>query len=134
MLWDLLHLDLGSWHPKEIYESSALMDQKQHSLRGLDAWIEAMLQEGVMPCSCSSKYPNRCLSKDLLAAAKEHDRYTNESLVAKKLQAVLSVEPFNNKAARGWAFPALPECRKLWETRNGGRWHWQRALAEWQVL
>ena len=53
------------------------------------AWIEAMLQEGVLPKPCSSKYPNRCLSQDLLAAAKEHDRYTNESKVAKKLQAIL---------------------------------------------
>lgn len=132
MLWDLLRLELGSWHPKEIYETSALLEQKQHSLRGLDAWIEAMLQEGVLPKPFSKKYPNRCLSKDLLAAAKEHDHYTNESRIAKKLQGVFDVVDFNNKASRGWIFPALPECRRLWETRNGGRWPWQRQVEEWQ--
>ena len=131
MLWDLLRLDLGAWHPKQIYETAALVEQKRHSLRGLDAWIEAMLQEGMLPNSYSSKYPNRCLSKDLLAAAQLHDRYTNESRVAKKLQDVLRVEPFNNKYARGWAFPSLPECRKLWEVRNGGRWTWHRDVADW---
>ena len=86
---------------------------------------------GLKQCCKRACYPNRCLSKDLLAAAQQHDRYTNESRVAKKLQDVLRVEPFNNKYARGWAFPSLPECRKLWEGRNGGRWTWHRDVADW---
>ena len=44
MLYDLLNLDLGDWHPRQIYQTAALMEQKAHSLRGLDAWIESMLQ------------------------------------------------------------------------------------------
>lgn len=134
MLHDLLRLDLGGWHPKHIYETAALVEQKQHSLRGLDAWIEAMLQEGVLPVPSSAQYPNRCLSKNLLGAAKEFDRFTNESRVAKKLQDLLLVSQFNNKYARGWVFPSLAECRRLWEMRNGGRWHWRRDVSEWQCL
>jgi Family of unknown function (DUF5906) len=132
MVWDLLHLDLGSWHPKQIYETAALVEQKQHSLRGLEAWIESLLQAGALPKPVSVSYPNRCLSKDLLAAAKDFDPYTNESLMAKKLQQVLGVAPFNIKYARGWAFPPLTECRGLWEVRNGGRWRWLRDAAKWQ--
>ena len=132
MLWDLLRLDLGEWHPKEIYETSALVEQKQHSLRGLDAWIEVILQEGVLPVPFSSKYPNRCLSQHLLAAALKHNPHTNSSRVAKKLQAILKVEDFNNKDVRGWEFPPLPECRKLWEAHNGGSWHWYREVGMWR--
>jgi len=69
MLHDLLQLDLAGWHPKEIYKTAALMEQKQQSLRGLDAWIEAMLQSGSLPepirvtpiaaCRCTSLLPPR---------------------------------------------------------------------------
>jgi hypothetical protein len=130
MLWDLLRLDLGGWHPKLIYETDALMEQKQHSLRGLDAWIEALLQEGVLPCA-SGKYPNRSLTQDLVAAARRYDPHTNDSQVPRKLQQVLHVTDYNVQTARGWAFPSLPECRQLWEARNGGRWHWRRKLDGW---
>jgi Family of unknown function (DUF5906) len=49
MLYDLLRLDLGDWEPQDIYGTEALVKEKQHSLRGLDAWIEGMLQKGQLP-------------------------------------------------------------------------------------
>ncbi len=131
MLWDLLHLDLGDWHPRELYKTAALIEQKQHSLRGLEAWIESLLQAGRMPESYSRKYPNRCLSKVLFEDAKGYVRFTNETEVANKLKDVLKVTPFNNKAARGWVFPPLAECRKAWEIRNGGAWNWHHEIEEW---
>jgi hypothetical protein len=131
MLWDLLRMDLGGWKPKLIYQTRALLEQKQHSLRGLDAWVEAILQDGVMPVVCSSKYPNRCLSDDLLESAKKYDPHTNSTRVANKLKELFPVEPFNNQAARGWAFPPLPECRQIWAAHNGGRWIWFRDLDRW---
>jgi hypothetical protein len=131
MLYDLLALDLGNWHPMQIYQTQALLEQKQHSLRGLDAWIEAMLQEGALPKPLSSKYPNRCLSENLEGAAKQFDRFTNKSRVARKLQDLLAVEPFNNQDLRGWIFPPLADARKLWERRNGGHWIWHREVKEW---
>jgi hypothetical protein len=133
MLYDLLRLRLGGWHPKMIYKTAALMEQKQHSLRGLDAWIETILQDGRVPKPSSSKYPNRCLSEDLLASAKEHDKYTNGSRIARKLQEVLGVTEFNIGSARGWAFPELSECRRLWERRNGGHWHWHHNATAWRL-
>jgi hypothetical protein len=133
MLYDLLRLDLGNWHPKQIYKTAALAEQKQHSLRGLDAWIEAMLQEGIVPRVISSKYPNRCLSADLLESAKEYDQYANASRVTRKLKELFGMEDFNVQVARGWAFPPLAECRKTWERRNGGHWQWNNNLAEWRL-
>ena len=132
MLWDLLRLDLRGWHPKQIYETAALVEQKQHSLRGLDAWIEAMLQEGVLPVPLSDAYPNRCLSEHLLASAKAHDPHTNWIRVLNKLKQIFpGIEDFNIQLARGWAFPPLADCRAAWETRNGGRWHWHREAKRW---
>jgi hypothetical protein len=134
MLYDLLRLDLGDWHPKRIYVTTALTEQKGHSLRGLDAWIESLLQEGALPKPVLN-YPNRCLSEDLLAAAKQFDRYTNKSAIAGKLKKVLGearMKDFNNKVARGWIFPPLDECRQTWERRNGGTWRWHRNVDEWQ--
>ena len=84
MLYDLLRLDLGNWHPMQIYKTAALIEQKAHSLRGLDAWIETMLQEGSMPYGGFNGYPNRSLTKDLTEHVKLFDRYTNDSLVPRK--------------------------------------------------
>jgi hypothetical protein len=131
MLYDLLKLDLGDWHPRQIYKTTALMEQKAHSLRGLDAWIEAMLQEGSLPYAFSN-YPNRSLTRDLTEQAKQFDRYTNNSLVPRKLRKLFHVEPFGSGDARGWKFPPLPECRKLWEARFGADWPWLRDAKEWR--
>jgi hypothetical protein len=131
MLYDLLALDLGNWHPREIYKTAALMEQKAHSLRGLDAWIESILQEGSLPCAFNN-YPNRSLTRDLTDQAKQFDRYTNNSLVPRKLKKLFKIEPFGSGDARGWKFPPLPECRKSWETHFGGEWSWLRDVKEWR--
>jgi hypothetical protein len=131
MLYDLLRLDLGGWHPKQIYATAALAQQKQHSLRGLDAWIEDMLQRGCLPVPVQG-YPNRCLSMHLLDAAKKFDRYTTASRIAKKLQDLFGVYEFNNQVRRGWAFPSLAECRQIWEARNGGQWPWHHDVPQWR--
>ena len=68
----------------------------------------------------------------LLAAAKEFDRYTNDTQIAGKLQVVFGVTPFNNKVRRGWVFPDLATARGLWEARNGGSWHWHHDVPEWR--
>jgi hypothetical protein len=54
MLHDLLVMDLGDWTPMEIYQTQALVEQKRHSLRGLDRWMEVLLQAGILPAPMSS--------------------------------------------------------------------------------
>src|SRR5215469_9696997 len=81
-------------------------------LRGLDAWIEGILQKGMLSVPFSPKYPNRCLSQALLDDALKHDRYTNDSNVATKLKRFFgkdNMKDFNNQAARGWALPPLAD-------------------------
>jgi hypothetical protein len=131
MLFDLLRLDLGDWHPMQIYQTDALIEQKVHSLRGLDAWIESMLQEGALPGRFAN-YPDRALTRDLTAHAKEFDRYTNDNLVPRKLKKLFGAEPIGTGEARGWKLPCLPECRAIWERRFGGKWIWNRNARYWQ--
>ena len=130
MLYDLQRMDLKGWHPRELYRTAALVEQKQHSLRGLDAWIESLLQAGRMPAIVRG-YPNRCLSKDLLADAMRFDKFTNPTAIAIKLKELFPIAEFNIKVARGWAWPPLAECRKAWEVRNGGAWNWHHDVEEW---
>jgi hypothetical protein len=142
MLHDLLEWPLGERHPKMICETAALTDQKMESLRGLDAWVESMLQEGVLPgdkwSGAADLPPNRALSGDLLRSAQVHDRYTNNSRIIKKLRALdMLDEDFNIQTKRGWVFRPLSECRRSWEDRNRGVWQWHRPLdglfADWAV-
>jgi hypothetical protein len=131
MLYDLLHIDLRGWHPKMVYKTKALIDQKAHSLRGLDAWIEGMLQEGRLPIPLSPEYPNRCLSENLLTSARQFDPHTNSRRVADKLKKILDAKPFNTQDLRGWEFPPLPDCRSLWEAHNRSRWDWHHPVTIW---
>jgi hypothetical protein len=136
MLYDLLRLDLGDWQPRELYETAALIEQKQWSLRGLDAWIESFLQAGSLPAPLSPKYPNRCLSKFLLDDALRYDRYTNETNITIKLKKVFgkdNMKDFGIQVARGWAFPPLSDCRRAWERRFGGKWNWHHDVEEWRA-
>jgi hypothetical protein len=130
-LWDMLHLDLRGWHPKQIYKSAALMSQKRQTLRGLDAWMEAILQDGKLPVPLNKRYPNRCLSENLLASAQKYDKYTNDNRMTDYLKRYMAVETFNIKTARGWAFPELSECRARWEVRFDGEWPWYSPIPDW---
>jgi hypothetical protein len=49
MLYDLLHRDLGKWHPRQVYQTEGLRRQKERSLSPLDQWFVDFLQEGKLP-------------------------------------------------------------------------------------
>jgi Family of unknown function (DUF5906) len=133
MLYDLLRFPLQGWHPKQIYATEALTDQKQRSLRGLDAAIHGWLQEGILPnySRLWLAYPNRATSDDLLRAVKEFDRHTNKEQIAEELKKLFEVKGGNTDGNRGWIFPPLYVCREIWERKHGGRWRWHLDLRDW---
>jgi Bifunctional DNA primase/polymerase, N-terminal/Family of unknown function (DUF5906)/Primase C terminal 2 (PriCT-2) len=49
MLYDLLHRDLGKWHPRQVYQTEGLRRQKERSLSPLNQWFVDLLQEGKLP-------------------------------------------------------------------------------------
>src|SRR5262249_16811054 len=69
LLCDLLRTHLGDWHPRQIYQTKALREQKEHSLSGEDEWLEAVLQEGIIPGRTDR--PDRSDTKNLFRDARD---------------------------------------------------------------
>ncbi len=68
MLYDLLRMDLGDWHPRaDIPQTAASADQKTLSLAAEDQWLLGFLESGVLPHT-NPKWPNRVTSPSSLYA------------------------------------------------------------------
>ena len=82
MLYDLLQMDLGDWHPREVPVTKGLMRQKKESLRGNYQWLEPLLQSGMLPANCERS--NRVLTEDLIEYVKTFRglEYANDNSIA----------------------------------------------------
>jgi hypothetical protein len=147
MLSDLLHRELGDWHPRKIPMTEALREQQIQSLRPLDAWVLEFVEVGVLPAAEGVDRPSRAVSHtepdfDLrnprnglfdLARERHHQlRYVDDQVLADHLKKVWGCEPWRSSAKRGWEFPPLAKCRAAWEKRYPG-WQWRHPeMTEWQ--
>ncbi len=129
MLYDLLHMNLGDWHPREVVKTKALADQKDRSLSKLESWYLAILEDGFLPLqknkSSSNVAWNYCLKADLKANDVKYHSYRQ---VTKLLQS-FGCTRFESEE-RGWRFLDLPEARVAWEKVHGAR-EWPEGRAEW---
>ena len=146
MLYDLLQMGLGDWHPREVPVTPGLMRQKKESLHGNFQWFEPLLQSGALPANFGR--PNRIATEDLLAYVKTFrglDYATDESIASflyDEMGFIPKLSPEGNKfrardggstALRGWEFPPLLDLRERWEARFGGQWDWHNPeIDEWQ--
>jgi hypothetical protein len=152
LLHDLLAHDLGDWHPREIpHHKNALLGQQIESLSPLDAWWIELLEVGSLP-ACNPAAPNSAVSGDfeepadgLSAGRTRHEGLLTHarkssprlrSATDHALGSFLVRQGADNAKKvmrkRGWTFPALAECRALWERRFPG-WKWRNPdVAEWQ--
>jgi bifunctional DNA primase/polymerase-like protein/uncharacterized protein DUF5906/primase-like protein len=123
MLYDLRRLDLGNWHPRQVYETEGLRRQKHQSLSLLEQWLFELLQEGRLPTGTFWS-EDRCEfapTRDLVNDAKKRvprlrdlsDKAMGEFL--KKWGCV----PDRTNVARGWQFPLLAKMRAEWNRRYG---------------
>jgi hypothetical protein len=141
MLYDLLQMDLGNWHPREVPMTKGLMQQKKQSLRGHWQWLEPLLQSGVLPDNCEQ--PCRILTEDLVSYVRTfrgQEYATDESIAGFLYNDIgLSSElwPKGNRfrvgggGPRGWHLPQPPELRKKWEALMGGEWDWHEPIDCW---
>jgi hypothetical protein len=142
MLYDLLRMPLGDWHPREVPTTAGLMRQKKESLRGNFQWFEALLQAGHLPRN--ENRPNRISSSYLLRYVKGFRglEYATEESIATFLYGemgfISDLSPQGNRfragggGPRGWEFPPLLDLRERWETKFGGHWPWHEDLDAWQ--
>lgn len=132
LFYDLLHTDLGEWHPRQIYETKALREQKRYSLSGEDEWLEAVLQDGAIP-GHEPTNPRRATSQAMMSDAARRFprlRYTSETAFGRFL-GNNGCWKWRTAGARGWEFPPLSAARSKWEARFGG-WEWEEVLEDWQ--
>ncbi len=146
MLHDLLHRELGEWHPRQIPMTDALREQQLQSLEPLDAWLVELFEEGQLPEGEGVTHADIALSHSrpdlegrnpktgLYDVARERYpklRHLDDQVLAAHLKR-WGCKPWRNNQARGWRFPPLAECRRRWEEKYPG-WPWQHPdLTEWQ--
>jgi hypothetical protein len=131
LLYDLLHTELGDWHPREIYETEALREQKIHSLKPEEEWFEAVLQEGMIP---GMERDYRITTEDALKDARGRIprlRSMSEISFGRFLQKQGCWARRTNMK-RGWQFPSLSKARKTWEGKFGS-WVWDEPRDEWEM-
>jgi hypothetical protein len=141
MLFDLLHRDLGDWHPRQIVRTAALAEQQEESLSPIDAWWLELLQTAVLAGGHSSA-PDRAISNKYEDEVSESDGfggkrtrtvkrdglYDQARAVSPKLKGYtdaalgryLKQQGCRNawvRRHRGWQFPPLAECRTRWLER-----------------
>jgi hypothetical protein len=144
MLYDLLQMDLGDWHPREVPMTRGLMRQKKESLRGNYQWVEALLQSCRLSLPVTGR-PNRITTENLLAYVKTFrglEHATEESIASflyGEMGFISELSPQGNRfrgsrgGSRGWEFPPLLELRQRWELKFGGEWEWHDPEAtEWE--
>jgi len=133
MLWDLLHLDLDGWHPREhVPQTKALLDQKMLGMTGLEQWYVHLLSVGELP-KPNPKNPRWVLSEFLIADARNHsprNKYTTPEELAQFLRDMNCIHKSNGKKW-GWIFPPLAEARSSWLARAGKTWEWLADIEDW---
>jgi hypothetical protein len=154
MLYDLLRLDLGDWHPRRIPKTLGLLEQQSQSLRPEDSWWVELLQSGRLAgaderkpnCAVSNGYdddvPNSfggtktVKRKGLYDQAREISprlKLWSDHLLGQYLKKQGCSNTQKVMRRRGWRFPPLAQLRDEWERRYPG-WSWNDAdLREWQV-
>jgi hypothetical protein len=160
ILYDLLRIDLGDWHPRQIVRTAALAEQQDESLSPLDAWWVEILQTGELVGSIKYE-PNKVVSNtyDEDITDEENDgfggkrtrkrRVRREGLFdsakasSPKLRGVTEhalgrylrnkgAERKRVKRRRGWHFPSLDWCRQEWKKTFPATTWSDPDVTEWQ--
>jgi hypothetical protein len=134
MLYDLLRMDLGDWHPRQdVPQNAALVEQKVQSLDGLDGWFMAKLSLGELP-NAFPKNPRQSLSCNLKRDAQDHNpknKYLTETEFGLYLRKEVGCEHKSTGKAWSWIFPPLADCRKAFEVKLGGSCEWISQIEDW---
>lgn len=121
MLHDLLELDLGDWHPREIVDTEARRLQKEQSLSPEHEWLLGLLDDGVLPFEFGgSRLPDGCsTSKALVKAAREAVPVLKNHGMKKLSPALRAVGAYPGQTSDGrsrcWFFLSLSEMRAAWD-------------------
>jgi hypothetical protein len=122
MLYDLQRIDLGKWHPREIYKTAALRHQQELSLSPLDEWMLGLLEDGTLPGTLAGRSrtanPTALINDARHKVPRLHDIGKNKfSDYLKRQWSCTTI----GGHVRGYNFPPLAEMRSIWDKRFGVR-------------
>jgi Bifunctional DNA primase/polymerase, N-terminal/Family of unknown function (DUF5906)/Primase C terminal 2 (PriCT-2) len=134
MLHDLLALDLGDWHPRQIVQTDALQYQKARSLPPIAEWWEQILQSGILPFASSTRgvLINEVSSNTLVNLVREFAPKAggiNPTRIGLFLKSMGSVGVHRMKGNH-WKMLELGAHRAKWE-KHFGKWNWLYQLRGW---
>jgi hypothetical protein len=143
MLYDLLRMDLGDWHPRMIPDSllkgTALRKQQGLTLPPLEQWYLSILHRGVLPDALPNR-ENTTFTKSLMDDAKEHGgqrlRYDLSDVMLRnfltdKEKVGAICYKYRSSVGNGWSFPPLAEARAAW-IKIWGETVWDNPAEEWK--
>jgi hypothetical protein len=152
MLHDLLNVDLGDWHPRNIVLTEALADQKQRNLDPETGWLQDILLDGILPgdqegigrAPCDilfehylerglkggGGFSRRSNSTRLGIFIAKHGVMKTDRIV--RLRRTLKSGVEETRTFRGvYQFPALKECRETFERLTGTKPAWTEPERVW---
>jgi hypothetical protein len=137
MLWELLGMDLGDWHPRDnIPQTEAMVEQKVASLSGLEQWFLEKLNNGELP-GPEAGNPRMVAAARLIADVKAAHNARCKYVTAAELGRFLrkaGCEHKSNGRQWCWIFPPLAEARAAWAAKFHGEWEWDAVgVSDWNA-
>jgi len=137
LLYDLLQRDLSEFNPRKVPHTEALAEQKAFTRRGVDALIEQICDDGVLPAAHPLN-PHVALTtgeakgEGFYVAAKAlvpDLKYLSSVKLRRQLAKDWACTSWRDRSQRGVEFPSLSELRALFDARHGPQ-DWD-VLPEW---
>jgi len=132
MLYDLKRWNFENWHPRQLFQSDALREQKGQSLSPLEEYLELLLQDGKLPMGIGVANKKdfastRSLVDDARMRVPRLHSYLSDKAMGDFLRkhgcTSCKVGRHYGEEFRGWRFPPLTQMRADWSKRYGG-WSW----------
>jgi hypothetical protein len=150
MLYDLLHMDLGNWHPRMIVNTDALVNQKIMSLDPKMRWWLDLLQEG-LGCDLTDKdccptkalyedYARRCGNRHVASSTafgmslKKLAGANLKKLDKREYRVILPRAIITRTEGKVYQLPPLKECRERMDKMLGRTGDWGDPDAEWVLI
>lgn len=138
-LFELLHRDIGDFHPRQIIKTAAFRDQVASSLGPLPAWWVGFLEDGFLPVVLGDAPKNVIPSshlrggmdlRDMMRKGDQRFVHVSQHKITKFLRAQ-GCEQWR-VGCRGWRLPPLAQARADWEKKYG-KWDWPNDNEDWDT-
>jgi hypothetical protein len=141
LLYLLLNRDIAGFEVRDVPQTAALADQKQHSRRGVDALIEHIASEGELfeghgiypDIAITSENPER---KGFFRAAQSRFpdlKHMVWIVVSRILKEEWGCAPWHSGPLRGIRFPPPRELRNRFDRKHGVQ-DWDRPDDDWWAV